>query len=1435
MALSIILTALLVMPLLSVSYTGDEVSSEKITMSSMDWDSDSTDKLLHTTSSGDQPGALIVEQSFRSVVHDSEGNTAFTGVIGKNSSINDQNFSVSGGRDILVSKFNMTTSSLDWAIQVGSPIYNSNDDHDYGRTIEVDSNDSFIVAGTFGNNTNFSTGNEQTFSQHSRGAFVGKISNDGQWLWTKTINAVISGGTTNWFHYTNIQIERSTIDGNDDVTFYGHFHSNYGGQGYVHVMFDSINLSSTVSRQGWPTGGEFIAQMNSTTGAWNWAQLITCQSCTSDLFLGLETAPDDSIIISGDSRGNSLDFCGHALHSLFLCKLESNGSPRWVQYNFSYSSGGGGAPLAVNSYGEILVKAGWAGSSNGGYQMSLISPDGMSFIWNRSTYTYSGSSCGVEYVAIESLANDGFLLSGTLWGTCVIGGVTASSEPCGNNWCRSVIISRVNRAGNMSAPTLFDGGRNYSFVWGASVFGDNISIVGETYCLGYGCTIEFGSTIFTPTWHWSPPYLQAEISFLWTDIDTDSDSVFDSVDRCPYSQNQSISNAWTDHDYDGCHDLVEDDDDDDDTVLDIYDDCPLGDVDWTQNSTTDHDYDGCQDSNEDTDDDNDGISDSEDYCPTGELNWTSDSSNDYDSDGCRDSTEDTDDDNDGISDVGDSCQTGDMNWTSNGAATATITITDFMELNTGDKVNLVATDGTNYDFTNGDQSSVNGTWESTISNNQTATNLMNVINTSSGLSGTRFTATVDGAVVTATQAIAGVGGNTNVTLTDSGTAGMTKTDFTIRSDYDYDGCRDSTEDTDDDNDGAPDYLDDCPLGDVDWTQNSTTDHDYDGCQDSNEDTDDDNDGISDSEDYCPTGELNWTSDSSNDHDYDGCQDSNEDTDDDNDGVPDSADDCRRGFMNWISDSNSDHDSDGCRDATSEDEDDDNDGVPDSADDCWTGEMFWTSNSVTDHDSDGCRDSTEDEDDDNDGFSDYDEVVNCGESNSPIDQIDHPSDYDKDGICDGRDHDDDNDGVPDSADDCRRGFMNWISDSNSDHDSDGCRDSTEDEDDDNDGVPDSADDCQTGETLWFADSNSDHDSDGCRDSTEDEDDDNDGYSDLDETTNCDGGAYASTSLPLDETSTPADMDGDMICDALDRNRDGDGYSNTVDAFPDDPSEWFDTDGDGFGNNVDPDDDGDEYSDANDWDPLDPLEWMDADGDGFGDNGDMDDDNDGYPDSVERDCGSFPKDKNSLPEDMDNDGLCDLLDLDMDGDGYNNTLEVNCDTDPTVSSNIPSDYDSDGVCDYADRDKDGDGFSDIIEMLFMEDPMSSEEFPTFKSIPAIIAILALISYLAYANRFGISEGYLEYVRLNSPPSKEMLGEKNTDSQLEWLVSRDRVWTMNRTSQKLFGNIWEPNPCVIAPDRRMIGVLDRDGKEYLIRYGILWFRTVNGTWSPKGFLRA
>ena len=55
-------------------------------------------------------------------------------------------------------------------------------------------------------------------------------------------------------------------------------------------------------------------------------------------------------------------------------------------------------------------------------------------------------------------------------------------------------------------------------------------------------------------------------------------------------------------------------------------------------------------------------------------------------------------------------------------------------------------------------------------------------------------------------------------------------------------------------------------------------------------------------------------------------------------------------------------------------------------------------------------------------------------------------------------------------------------------------------------------------------------------------------------------------------------------------DGDGYSNTGDAFPNDATEWMDSDDDGVGNN-------------SDLFPNDANETMDSDGDGVGDNADL----------------------------------------------------------------------------------------------------------------------------------------------------------------------------------------------------------------------------------------
>jgi len=76
-------------------------------------------------------------------------------------------------------------------------------------------------------------------------------------------------------------------------------------------------------------------------------------------------------------------------------------------------------------------------------------------------------------------------------------------------------------------------------------------------------------------------------------------------------------------------------------------------------------------------------------------------------------------------------------------------------------------------------------------------------------------------------------------------------------------------------------------------------------------------------------------------------------------------------------------------------------------------------------------------------------------------------------------------------------------------------------------------------------------------------------------------------------------------------DGDGYSDALDAFPDDSNEWEDSDGDGVGDNTDAfphdanetrDTDGDGIGDNMDAFPLDPTEWQDSDADGVGDNAD-----------------------------------------------------------------------------------------------------------------------------------------------------------------------------------------------------------------------------------------
>ena len=444
-------------------------------------------------------------------------------------------------------------------------------------------------------------------------------------------------------------------------------------------------------------------------------------------------------------------------------------------------------------------------------------------------------------------------------------------------------------------------------------------------------------------------------------------------------------------------------------------------------------------------------------------------------------------------------------------------------------------------------------------------------------------------------------------------------------------------DTDDDNDGLHDVIDDCRYGVLDWNQSNTSlDYDADGCKDVEEDDDDDNDGIIDLNDNCPTGILDWEVNSTSDLDGDGCRDSDEDDDDDGDSILDIDDNCHYEINPLQEDYDSDEIGDIC------DGDDDGDGIDDPLDDCAQGALNWTSAVQTDKDNDGCEDEGSNED-----------------------------------------LDDDNDGVLDTDDECPRGEVGWNSSQSNDRDGDGCRNDNEDNDNDNDSVINEVDICTNGIANWRKNSTNDNDGDGCLDDREDTDDDNDGFSDLvdfcplQEGTaslggmkGCpdfddDGWADAVDAFFQDETQWN-DGDGDGFGDnpagnnpddcpfffgnsSQDRigcvDSDGDGYSDPeiswtiaqgADAFKDEPSQWADSDGDGFGDNFEgvmvdfctdeegtstldrfgcPDLDGDGYSDPdafwgyNKWESLgygpdmfylDPTQWRDSDEDGFGDN-------------------------------------------------------------------------------------------------------------------------------------------------------------------------------------------------------------------------------------------
>ena len=381
-------------------------------------------------------------------------------------------------------------------------------------------------------------------------------------------------------------------------------------------------------------------------------------------------------------------------------------------------------------------------------------------------------------------------------------------------------------------------------------------------------------------------------------------------------------------------------------------------------------------------------------------------------------------------------------------------------------------------------------------------------------------------------------------------------------DTDSDGLGNSC-DNDDDGDGVADTTDAFPLD-----SEEATDTDGDGTG-NNEDTDDDGDTILDTTDVFPLISIG------------------DETDTDADGAPNTCDaSCLAAGMT----ADTDDDGDGIADTTdtfpldaSEQSDSDGDGTGDNAD------VFPLDATETlDTDDDGFGNNA-DTDDDGDEVSDAQEAL---DGTDPLDRYD----------CNGCfDFDIDLDGETAALTDGLLVLRHLF----------GFSGATLTEG----AVTSSATRSDADTIASYLDTNKDHfdiDGDGSTEAL------TDGLLLLRYLFGFGGATLIEGAVGTDATRTTADEIKtyfDARIELFTGDIDGDGVSDSQDAFPLNDSEAFDTDGDGIGNNADTDDDGDGVVDAVDAFPLDATEVADSDGDGIGDNADPDtptfDTNIGHP--------------------------------------------------------------------------------------------------------------------------------------------------------------------------------------------------------------------------------
>ncbi len=264
-----------------------------------------------------------------SISLDDSSNTYTTGYFTGTSTFGSFNITCTGVSDIFVTKTNKN-GVYQWAVKAGDG------GSDRGLAIKTDKNGNSYVTGyyygtaTFGSHTITSTGLQDVF--------VAKYDRNGNVLWVAS-----AGGTESDIG------NAITIDNNGNPIITGQFTGV--------ATFGTYTLTSTANNI-----NIFTAQLNSTTGAFQWAKAGTGPH--TDRGLGVACDPAGNVYVTGQFTDTvTFDNVEYTpmYNAIFLVKYNNSGTQQW------FTSAGGGTynianAIAVDNNSNVYLTGNFTGT-----------------------------------------------------------------------------------------------------------------------------------------------------------------------------------------------------------------------------------------------------------------------------------------------------------------------------------------------------------------------------------------------------------------------------------------------------------------------------------------------------------------------------------------------------------------------------------------------------------------------------------------------------------------------------------------------------------------------------------------------------------------------------------------------------------------------------------------------------------------------------------------------------------------------------------------------------------------------------------------------------------------------------------------------------------------------------------------------------------------